>query len=73
MQSGRRKQIDALIFVSIGIIGLGITDIVIWIFTHYMGVNFVVSKLIAFCMVFFWNFGARHLFFKNNFESLDTV
>lgn len=71
--SGKRKQVDALVFAVIGFVGLGLTDLVVWLFTHFAGLNYVVSKLIAFCVVFFWSFGARHLLFKDNSNTLDPL
>ena len=67
-REGTRKHIDAIIFIIIGIVGLLITDLVIFSLTHFGKINYLVSKLIAFMVVFFWSFGARHLLFKNNFD-----
>jgi putative flippase GtrA len=64
--SGRQRHVDATLFAIIGIVGLGITDLVVWIFTGYGGLNYIVSKLIAFVIVFFWSFGARHYLFRNS-------
>jgi putative flippase GtrA len=62
--SGRQRHIDAVIFGIIGFVGLGLTDLIVWVFTDFVGFNYVVSKLVAFCVVFFWSFGARHFLFE---------
>ena len=61
--SGRQRHIDATIFGIIGIIGLGITDLVVYLFTDFAHLNYIISKLIAFTIVFFWSFSARHWLF----------
>jgi putative flippase GtrA len=68
--SGRQRHIDATIFAVIGLVGLGITDLVIWIFTNFAHFNYIVSKLIAFMIVFFWSFGARRYLFQNDISGL---
>ncbi len=50
----------------IGLVGLGLTDLVVWVFTDFVGLNYIVSKLIAFMVVFFWSFGARRFIFQND-------
>jgi putative flippase GtrA len=64
---GRQRHMDMIIFFFIGIIGLGITDLVIWLFTTYEHLNYIVSKLIAFVIVFFWSFLARRYMFHGSF------
>jgi putative flippase GtrA len=68
--NGRQRHIDAIIFAIIGLIGLGLTDLVIWTFTGLGHLNYILSKLIAFVVVFFWSFGARHYLFKNDVISI---
>lgn len=46
-------------FLIIGLIGLALTDIIIWVCVHGLGVDKIHSKLVALCIVFFWNFLAR--------------
>lgn len=72
--TGRQRHVDAIIFAIIGIVGLGITDLVVYLFTDFEHLNYIVSKLIAFCIVFFWSFGARHwLFSKKTDEPMITT
>lgn len=48
-----------LLFGLIGIVGLGILNIIVWLLTGQFGVNYIVSKCIATIAVFLWNFFAR--------------
>ncbi len=63
--TGRQKHVDIVLFFIIGFVGLGITDLVIWILAEVMSVNYIAAKLAAFCIVFFWSFGARRVLFHN--------
>lgn len=53
------KRREFLIFTIIGLIGLGLTDLLLWILTSIIGLYYVLSKSIATVIVYFWNFGAR--------------
>jgi len=66
--TGRQRHVDATIFILIGIVGLGITDLVVYWLTSYAHLNYIVSKLVAFIVVFFWSFGARHYLFKTKIK-----
>jgi putative flippase GtrA len=43
-------------------IGLGINTIFIWSFTEFLGLYFMISKIIATLATYWWNFGARKYF-----------
>lgn len=43
----------------IGVIGLGITELLMYIFTDICGIYFLASKVIAAAVVLIWNFAAR--------------
>jgi putative flippase GtrA len=47
------------IFAVIGIIGLGLNELIIWLFTDYVGLYYLISKIIAAALILFWNFFAR--------------
>lgn len=47
------------IFAVIGILGLGLNEIIIWFFTDYIGLFYLFSKIIAAALILFWNFFAR--------------
>lgn len=52
-------KLQFLLFALIGIIGLGILSILMWLFTEVTGLNYILSKIIATVFVYFWNFFAR--------------
>ncbi len=60
---GERKVKSArkefIIFTVIGIIGLGVNELILWFFTDVRGVYYLHSKIIATGIVFIWNFVAR--------------
>jgi putative flippase GtrA len=47
------------VFTTIGIIGLGLNEVLIWFFTGYVGFFYLISKIIAAIIILFWNFFAR--------------
>jgi len=53
------KQHEFLLFTAIGIIGLILTDLILWSLTSGLDIHYVISKAIATVIVYFWNFGAR--------------
>jgi len=69
-KTGRQKYVDATIFAAIGIVGLGLTDIIVFVFTDLAHFNYIVSKLIAFTIVFCWSFGARRFIFHNRLRDV---
>ncbi len=48
---------ELVIFLAIGLVGLGLTDLIIWGLSRRIGL--VVAKIAAVGIVFFWNFFAR--------------
>jgi putative flippase GtrA len=50
-----------LIFTSISLIGLGLTNLFIWVFNEKFGINFYVSKVMALFLVLIWTFTAHNL------------
>jgi len=53
------KQIEFLIFSIIGLIGLGLNEIIIWFFTESIHFHYLISKIFSTVVIFFWNFFAR--------------
>jgi putative flippase GtrA len=54
-----RKSVEYSLFVLVGVVGLGLNEVLLWLFTSPLGIYYLLSKIIAASMVFFWNFGAR--------------
>lgn len=55
------RQIEFLIFATIGGIGLLLTSFFIWLFTDLLGFHYLVSKIFTTIIVFMWNFIAKRL------------
>ena len=46
-------------------VGLGLTELFMWLFTDIIGLHYMLSKAITLWIVFSWNFSARRfLVFK---------
>ena len=58
-QSKYGRWREVLFFGLIGIVGLMLNDLLLWGFSSGLGIHYIVSKMIATCMVFAWNFFAR--------------
>lgn len=50
---------EFLIFALIGVVGLGLNALIMWVLTDVMSVNYLISKLCSTIIVFGWNFLAR--------------
>jgi putative flippase GtrA len=53
------KSAEFLIFVIVGIVGLGLNELIIWFFTEQIHFHYLVSKINSTLLVYFWNFFAR--------------
>ncbi len=55
------KSAEIAIFVLVSLVGLGLTEVFLWIFTETVGLHFLLSKCVVTLLVFAWNFTARKL------------
>lgn len=62
----KSRQLEFLLFTTIGIIGLGITELSIWSLTYLFEIHYLFSKLITTIVVYLWNFFARKYLLFNN-------
>ena len=58
------KGKEFLLYAIIGVLGLGIDTLFIWVFTSLLSLYYMISKLISTAIVFIWNFGARKVLYK---------
>lgn len=65
----KSKTTEFGLFAVIGLIGLGILNLLMWIFTDYFLVNYIVSKVIATIFVYMWNFFARRSLYHDQVTS----
>lgn len=59
------KWVEFLACAFIGVVGLGLNTLLIWLFTDKVGLNYLISKIIAAAIVYQWNFFARKIFLYN--------
>ncbi len=52
---------ELFIFTVIGIVGLLLTSLLMWLFTEQAGLFYLISKIITTAIVLIWNFTARKL------------
>lgn len=57
------KTLEFTIYAAIGVVGLGLDTLLMWIFTSKMGIYYLISKIISTGLVFIWNFGARKVLY----------
>jgi len=55
------RRTEFLLFALIGISGLGLNELCIYLFTEQAGIHYIHSKILTTALVYLWNFGARKL------------
>lgn len=55
----KKQWREFLIFILIGMVGLGLTSLCMWIFTTEIGMHYMFSKIVTTIIVFVWNFIAK--------------
>jgi putative flippase GtrA len=53
-------------YAFIGLIGLGLTEVLLYCFTEIVLLHYMISKVIASAVVLFWNFFARKILLYQN-------
>jgi putative flippase GtrA len=53
------KKHEIILFSLIGLVGLALTGLILWVLTSKFKVYYILSKAVATFIVYFWNFGAR--------------
>ena len=61
----KSKTNEFILFAVIGIVGLGILNLVMWLLTSDLHVNYLASKILATVVVYSWNFFARRSMYHN--------
>lgn len=62
--SSRAKELA--IFISIGIIGLALTEFLMWVFARKLEWHYLIAKMVSATTVFIWNFTAKKLLLFRN-------
>lgn len=53
--------VEFSVFALVGIVGLGLNEVVIWLGTDVLGFHYMLSKIVSTALVFFWNFFGRKI------------
>lgn len=60
--SSRQRTTEIAAFIIINLVALVLNMVIIWLFTSIVGLYYLVAKIIAVVIVFFWSFLARRYF-----------
>ena len=55
----RNRALEFGIFAGVGIIGLGLNEIGMWLLAGLAGLHYLLAKIVTAGIVYIWNFGAR--------------
>ena len=62
----KNKWMEFTIFGLIGVVGLGLNNLFLYLLTDKLGVHYMISKIVVAAIVMLWNFIARKvILFKN--------
>jgi len=53
------KKLEFIIFAVVGLVGLGLNELFLWIFTDLLDIHYLASKIFTAMLVYLWNFFAR--------------
>lgn len=68
--SKKSNRYEFIIYAIVGVIGLGITELLMYLLTDGVGLYFMISKVIAAIIVLVWNFiGRKVLLYSDKKES----
>ncbi len=61
VRSREKKWEEFLIFAAIGLVGLALTELFMYLFTSLLDLHYLISKIITTILVTIWNFTAKKL------------
>ena len=64
--SGVERTKEIIVFSVVAVIGLGLTELLMWLFTEKLLWYYMISKAIAAIIVLFWNYYAKKLLLYRN-------
>ena len=62
----KSRAAEITVFALIGVSGLGLTELLMWLFADKAGMHYLVAKVATTVLVFFWNFAAKKLLLFRN-------
>jgi len=58
-RSTTSRFVEFTVFASVGVVGLGLNEMIMWFFTGALGLFYLYSKIISAAVVYLFNFAAR--------------
>jgi putative flippase GtrA len=58
-----KRKTEITIFTLIGIVGLGLNELILWIAVEEFAIYYVLAKIISTAIILIWNFTARRFLF----------
>lgn len=58
-------KVEFAVFLIISLIGLGLTEGLMWVFTDGLGLHYLLSKIVSAALVFLWNFFAKKYLYRS--------
>lgn len=58
------RRIEFIIFVVMSVIGLGLTELLMWVFVDKANIHYMISKIVVTAIVMVYNFVTRKLFLE---------
>ncbi len=58
------RRVEFIIFVIMSVIGLGLTELLMWIFVDKADIHYMISKIVVTAIVMVYNFVTRKLFLE---------
>lgn len=55
----RNRLLEFAVFAAVGVAGLGLNELGMWLFTGRLQIHYMWAKAITAAVVYIWNFGAR--------------
>lgn len=55
------RSAEFVVFAVLGIVGLGLNDLTMYLLTGWLGLHYLVSKIVATVATYAWNFGSRKI------------
>ena len=73
-KDGVNRKREFTLFCIVGVIGLILTDLFMWLFTDKVHFFYLVSKIVTTVIIFFWNFlGRRYVYYFIDKKEEKTV
>lgn len=58
-RTSKNRWMEFLVFALVGVVGLGLTNLFMWLLTDCLQLYYLFSKVVTTLVVYLWNFGGR--------------